>query len=360
MTWQAWLEDRATARDEAWLTRRLRPRPAGDPTIDLAGNDYLGLSADPRVRAAAAQAATAYGAGAGASRLVTGTLDLHDALESELAAWLGQPAGLVFSTGYHARNGGGDTIETDGDLPIVDLRQVAVDERAAMVAADAAARRAALAERRPVPTALGALLMALRVVAGVGYIVLNLLGWDRFVMSELGGEVVTASERSAVSLVLGIAMGVFGAGLVLYFVLALLVFFGIGGVLFTWPLFTFLPNITNPVLAFGMLLIAFVILTGYTSINAVVKAEQFPQHIRALGVGIGYAVANSLFGGTAPVLYKAATEYDLVPLFIGYMTVLIAGSLVVYIFFLRNRGNNWLDHHTEMHRARAERLTPRG
>lgn len=131
-----------------------------------------------------------------------------------------------FSTGYHARNGGGDTIETDGDLPIVDLRQVAVDERAAMVAADAAARRAALAERRPVPTALGALLMALRVVAGVGYIVLNLLGWDRFVMSELGGEVVTASERSAVSLVLGIAMGVFGAGLVLYFVLALLVFFG--------------------------------------------------------------------------------------------------------------------------------------
>jgi len=64
------------------------------------------------------------------------------------------------------------------------------------------------------------------VVAGVGYIVLNVVDWNRFVMSELSGEVVTASERSTVSVVLGFAMGAFGAGLVLYFLLALLVFFG--------------------------------------------------------------------------------------------------------------------------------------
>jgi len=145
-----------------------------------------------------------------------------------LAADVGAEVSVIrdFSTGYHSRNGGGDTIETDGDLPIVDLRAVPVDAQAATVAADADARREALAERRPVPTALGALLMALRVLAGVGYIALNLLDWQRFVMSELAGEVVTASERDAVSLVLGIAMGAFGAGLVLYFLLALLVFFG--------------------------------------------------------------------------------------------------------------------------------------
>ena len=54
--------------------------------------------------------------------------------------------------------------------------------------------------------------------------------------------------------------------------------------------------------AFGVLTLGFVILTGYTSINAVVKAELFPTHVRALGVGLGYALANSALGGTAPLL----------------------------------------------------------
>jgi 8-amino-7-oxononanoate synthase len=71
-------------------------------TTDLAGNEYLGLSRDPAVVEAAAAAARRWGAGAGASRLVTGTLELHAQLERELAAYLGQPEALVFSTGYHA------------------------------------------------------------------------------------------------------------------------------------------------------------------------------------------------------------------------------------------------------------------
>jgi len=102
MSWTEWLADQATARDEAGLTRRLRPRTADDPTIDLAGNDYLGLSRDPDVRQAAADAALTWGGGAGASRLVTGTLDLHAELEDELAAYLGQPSALVLSSGYAA------------------------------------------------------------------------------------------------------------------------------------------------------------------------------------------------------------------------------------------------------------------
>jgi MHS family alpha-ketoglutarate permease-like MFS transporter len=123
----------------------------------------------------------------------------------------------------------------------------------------------------------------------------------------------------------------------------LLVFFGIGGVLYTWFLLTMLPQQTSPVPAFAILIVGFVFLTGYTSINAVVKAELFPTHIRALGVGLGYALANSAFGGTAPLLYSAATDGGQVPLFIGYVTVAIAASLVVYIFFLKNHGSNWLD-----------------
>jgi len=100
--WEKWFTDEAARRDAAGLTRRLRPRGPDDDVIDLAGNDYLGLSRRPEVVRAAAEAALTWGAGAGASRLVTGTLALHEALERELAAFLGQPAALVMSTGYHA------------------------------------------------------------------------------------------------------------------------------------------------------------------------------------------------------------------------------------------------------------------
>jgi len=103
--WSAWLVEQAAARRTAGLERSLRPRAADDTTLDLAGNDYLGLARDPRVTAAAAEAARVWGAGSGASRLVTGTLDLHASLEGALAAYLDQPAALCFSTGYHANLG---------------------------------------------------------------------------------------------------------------------------------------------------------------------------------------------------------------------------------------------------------------
>lgn len=100
--WLDWLDDEAGRREDAGLTRRLRERPADDPTIDLAGNDYLGLARDPGVRRAAADAALRWGSGASASRLVTGTFALHAELEHELADYLEQPSALVLSTGYHA------------------------------------------------------------------------------------------------------------------------------------------------------------------------------------------------------------------------------------------------------------------
>jgi len=124
---------------------------------------------------------------------------------------------------------------------------------------------------------------------------------------------------------------------------SLLVFFGIGGVLYSWYLITQLPHQHDATLAFLTLALGFVILTGYTSINAVVKAELFPTHIRALGVGLGYALANSLFGGTAPLLYQGALKTGHVDWFAIYVTATIAVSLVVYVFFLTNKGPNWLD-----------------
>jgi 8-amino-7-oxononanoate synthase len=102
MSLDRWLADRARERERAGLTRCLGDRAEDQGLLDLAGNDYLGLSRHPRVAEAAAQAALTWGAGAGASRLVTGTLGVHRQLESVFARFCGQPAGLVFSTGYHA------------------------------------------------------------------------------------------------------------------------------------------------------------------------------------------------------------------------------------------------------------------
>lgn len=93
------------ARDTAGLRRTLRPRLATDDLLDLAGNDYLGLSHDPRIVAAAAHATRVWGAGSTGSRLVTGTTALHDSLERELAEFCGAPSALVFSSGYLANLG---------------------------------------------------------------------------------------------------------------------------------------------------------------------------------------------------------------------------------------------------------------
>lgn len=124
---------------------------------------------------------------------------------------------------------------------------------------------------------------------------------------------------------------------------ALLVFFGAGGVLYTWYLLTALPQQDSGWAAFITLGIGFVILTGYTSINALVKSELFPTHVRALGVGFGYAMANSAFGGTAPLLYQAAISTQHLYAFVGYTTLVIAISLVVYLRFIPSGKTSRLD-----------------
>jgi 8-amino-7-oxononanoate synthase len=140
MSLDDWLAQRRTARRDAGLERVLAARGAGPDVIDLAGNDYLGLSRHPRVTAAAADAAHRWGAGAGASRLVTGTLSLHVELETALAAFTGHPAALAFSTGYHA-NLGVVAALTDRDTLLVSDAHV----HASIVDACRLARPAALA-----------------------------------------------------------------------------------------------------------------------------------------------------------------------------------------------------------------------
>lgn len=115
-----WLERQAAVRDRRGLVRRPLPRAADERFIDLASNDYLGLTADPRVAEAAAAAASVWGAGATSSRLVAGTTRLHLDLEQELAALAGMEAALVFSSGYLANIGVITALGGPGTLIVAD------------------------------------------------------------------------------------------------------------------------------------------------------------------------------------------------------------------------------------------------
>ncbi len=103
--WPSRLAEKAAARRAEGLWRQRRRLERTAPLCDFAGNDYLGLARDPRVAEAQAEGARRFGSGAGASHLVSGHLAVHDALEQRLAALVGRPRALLFSTGYMANLG---------------------------------------------------------------------------------------------------------------------------------------------------------------------------------------------------------------------------------------------------------------
>lgn len=101
-SFEAWLESAAQRRERLGLRRRTVPNPARAGLLDFASNDYLGLSRDSRVLHGATLALQQFGAGSTGSRLVTGTTELHEALERQLAVFFGTEAALLFSSGYLA------------------------------------------------------------------------------------------------------------------------------------------------------------------------------------------------------------------------------------------------------------------
>jgi 8-amino-7-oxononanoate synthase len=116
----AWIGDALRDLDRRGLRRRTRHRDeaAGvlvEGRVSFSSNDYLGLAADPRVAEAAGAAAARWGAGAGASRLITGGTALHRELEVALAAWKGSEDAVVFSSGYLANTGTIGALVSAGD-----------------------------------------------------------------------------------------------------------------------------------------------------------------------------------------------------------------------------------------------------
>ena len=111
----------------------------------------------------------------------------------------------------------------------------------------------------------------------------------------------------------------------------LMIGFGLLGVTCTYPIFATLAVTKDPWMAGLMVMAGLVIVTGYTSINAVVKAELFPAHIRALGVALPNALANTMFGGTAELVALWFKKLGMEQAFYIYVTVMIGISLIVYI-----------------------------
>jgi 8-amino-7-oxononanoate synthase len=123
------IEQRLAELERLGLHRRLRlvsgpqgPRVQldGEPVLLLCSNNYLGLADHPRVREAAAEAAISWGVGAGASRLVSGTMMIHRRLEERLAAWEGSEECLLFGSGYLANIGTIGALAGAGDVVFSD------------------------------------------------------------------------------------------------------------------------------------------------------------------------------------------------------------------------------------------------
>lgn len=117
----------------------------------------------------------------------------------------------------------------------------------------------------------------------------------------------------------------------------LLVGFGVAGTTCTIPLLTSLQTASSALEAFLLLALAWIIVSGYTSINAVVKAELFPTNVRATGVALPYALTVSIFGGTAESIALWLKSIGRETWFYYYLTLCIATSLVVYLFMRDTR-----------------------
>ena len=113
---------------------------------------------------------------------------------------------------------------------------------------------------------------------------------------------------------------------------ASMLWFGGLGTLCTVPLLMTLKTTTSPVLAFVLITLALAIVSFYTSISGLVKAEMFPVHVRALGVGLAYAVANAIFGGSAEFVALSFKNMGSENIFYWYVTAMMA---IAFLFSLR-------------------------
>ena len=115
------------------------------------------------------------------------------------------------------------------------------------------------------------------------------------------------------------------------------------GALMVVPLMTAIGSTTNPYLSFGLIMIGLTVISFYTGISGIVKAELFPTQVRALGVGLSYAVANSLFGGTAEAVALYLKQLGSESTFFWYVTVMLGIAFVASVIMPNPKRHGYLD-----------------
>ena len=120
--------------------------------------------------------------------------------------------------------------------------------------------------------------------------------------------------------------------------------FGGLGALTTVPILTALQHTTSPVLAFVLIIVALAIVSFYTSISGIVKAEMFPPEVRALGVGLAYAVANAIFGGSAEYVALGLKSLGHESAFFWYVSVMMVIAFLVSLRLPRQASYLHHDH----------------
>ncbi|KHN50515.1 hypothetical protein OI69_14845 [Pectobacterium fontis] len=98
-----------------------------------------------------------------------------------------------------------------------------------------------------------------------------------------------------------------------------------------------LQSVTSPVIAFSLVMLSLIIVSFYTSISGILKAEMFPPEVRALGVGLSYAVANALFGGSAEYVALSLKSFGMETAFFWYVSAMGAIAFIVSLT-LHRRG----------------------
>jgi MFS transporter, MHS family, alpha-ketoglutarate permease len=111
----------------------------------------------------------------------------------------------------------------------------------------------------------------------------------------------------------------------------LLYWFAIGGIIGTVPLMTAIGRTHDPLALFALVLVALTILSGATATNAIVKAELFPPHVRVLGVGLPYAISQSIFGGSAETVALSLKQAGHESLYFWYVTAMIGVALIATV-----------------------------
>lgn len=155
---------------------------------------------------------------------------------------------------------------------------------------------------------------------------------QKFLVNTSGFEIQTATQIMTAALIVfmlsqplcGMLADRFGRK-------PMLLLFGFGSMIVSVPVFSALAVATDPVLAFGIILIPLLLLSAYTSISALVKAELFPAHIRALGVALPYAIGNAAFGGTAEYVALWFKREGIEAGFYWYVTAIIGAATIAFL-----------------------------